>query len=51
MVRQTGEGQRFPYRNAGRQWAGIAKIRDQFDWEKKMGRMLEIYGEVMKRAG
>ncbi len=31
--------------------AGIAKIRDQFDWEKKMDRMLEIYGEAVHRLG
>jgi glycosyltransferase involved in cell wall biosynthesis len=31
--------------------AGIAKIRDQFDWEKKMDRMLEIYREAVKKAG
>jgi glycosyltransferase involved in cell wall biosynthesis len=31
--------------------AGIAKIRDQFDWEKKMDRMLEIYREAVHRVG
>jgi hypothetical protein len=46
-----GRGPKIPYRNAGRQWAGIAKIRDQFDWKKKMDRMLGIYREAVKRAG
>lgn len=29
--------------------AGIAKIRSQFDWEKKVDRMLDIYTEAVNR--